>query len=153
MVDDLVNTYLLMEADVKTLEDISAFSKRLQLLDGEVLIHENETENFDLYVICSGAVEILSSSSTAVSSDVAISKQNRDIFGEISWITRKRRTATVRCRGEVEAIRIDGEKFMSYLSAHPQTGFLVMRRIAGLLCERMASTDQLLKQILWNSPF
>jgi CRP-like cAMP-binding protein len=151
MVGELVHTYLFRELDVRSLEEISTFSERRQLLDGDVLIHENESENFDLYVLCSGAVEIISSSSRAVSGDVVISKQDMEVFGEISWITGRRRTATVRCRGEVDAIRIDGARFMDYIEKHPRIGFLVMRRIAGLLSERLISTDTLLKQILWNS--
>lgn len=151
MVNELVHTYLFGELDIGAVEEISAFSNRLNLDDGDILIHENEQENFDLYVLCSGAVEIISSSSRAVSGDVVISKQDMEVFGEISWITRRRRTATVRCRGEVEAIRIDGAVFMKYLDTHPRAGFMVMRKVAGLLCERMAATDTLLKQILWNS--
>jgi CRP-like cAMP-binding protein len=151
MVGELVHTYLFRELDIDALEEISAFARRLHLFDGDVLIHENESENFDLYVLCSGEVEIISSSSRAVSGDVVISKQDMEVFGEISWVTRRRRTATVRCRGEVEAVRIDGERFMNYLETHPRVGFLVMRKVAGLLCERMVATDTLLKQILWNS--
>lgn len=151
MINELLNTYLFKDMEYTELQEIAKFSTRLQLNDGEVLIHENETENFDVFVLCAGAVEVISSSSASVSSDVAISKQDLEIFGEISWITRRKRTATVRCRGEVEAIRIDGNIFMKYLEQHPKAGFDIMRKIALLLAQRLASTNTLLKQILWNS--
>lgn len=151
MINELMNTYLFRDMEYVALQEIAKLSTRLHLNDGDVLIHENETENFDVFVLCSGPVEVLSSSSAAVSSDVAISKQDLEIFGEISWITRRKRTATVRARGEVEAIRIDGKTFMEYLEAHPKTGFEVMHKIAMFLAERLVSTDTLLKQILWNS--
>ncbi len=153
MISQLLNTYLFKDMEYIALQEISKFSTRLLLNDGEVLIHENETENFDVFVLCSGAVEVISSSSAAVSNDVAISKQDMEIFGEISWITRRKRTATVRCRGEVEAIRINGKEFMRYLEQHPKAGFEVMHKIALLLAQRLVSTDTLLKQILWNSTF
>jgi len=151
MINELLNTYLFKDMEYMALQEIAKFATRLNLNDGEVLIHENESENFDVFVLCSGSVEVISSSSTAVSSDVAISKHELEIFGEISWITRRKRTATVRCRGEVDAIRIDGKVFMRYLEEHPKAGFDVMRKIAMLLAQRLVSTDTLLKQILWNS--
>lgn len=153
MINELAQTYLFRNLDYDVLADVSTFSRRLHLLDGDTLIHENTTENFDLFVLCSGSVEIISSSSPAVSGDVVISKQDMEVFGEISWITGRRRTATVRCRGEVDAVRVDGTKFMAYLQSHPRAGFEVMRRISRLLSERMVATDSLLKQILWNSTF
>ena len=151
MINQLLNTYLFKEMEYMAIQEIAKFSTRLQLNDGEVLIHENEAENFDVFVLCSGLVEVISSSGAAVSADVAISKQDLEVFGEISWITRRKRTATVRCRGEVEAIRIDGKIFMRYLEQNPQAGFEVMRKISLLLAERLVSTNVLLKQILWNS--
>jgi CRP-like cAMP-binding protein len=54
--------------------------------------------------------------------------------------------------GEVEAIRIDGEQFMDYLQTHPETGFKVMRAVTRLVADSLSQTDQLLKQILWNTP-
>ena len=80
-----------------------------------------------------------------------MSRQDKDIFGEISWLTQKKRTATIRCLGEVDAICIDGGQFMSYLDQHPQVGFSVMKNIALLLADRLNHADSLLKQILWNS--
>lgn len=153
MINQLLNTYLFKDMEYEALQEIAKFSTRLQLNEGDVLIHENETENFDVFVLCSGSVEVISSSSASVSSDVVISKQDLEIFGEISWITRHKRTATVRCRGEVDAIRIDGKVFMRYLEQHPKAGFDVMHKIALLLAQRLVSTDILLKQILWNSTF
>lgn len=151
MINDLLQTYLFKDIEYAALQDIVNFSNRLTLVDGEVLIHENETENFDVFVLCSGSVEIISSSSRTVSGDVVISKADMEVFGEISWITRRKRTATVRCRGEVDAIKIDGKVFMHYLEAHPKVGFNVMYRMSRVLADRLVATDTLLKQILWNS--
>ncbi len=151
MINELLNTYLFKDMEYHALQEIVKFSTRVQLNDGDVLIYENESENFDVFVLCAGSVEIISSSSASVSSDVAISKQDLEIFGEISWLTRGKRTATVRCRGEVEAIRIDGKVFMHYLEENPKTGFDIMSKVALLLAQRLVSTNTLLKQILWNS--
>ena len=51
MIDQLLQTYLFGELEYNALHDIGKFSKRLDLNDGDVLIHENETQNFDLFVL------------------------------------------------------------------------------------------------------
>ena len=76
-----------------------------------------------------------------------------EIFGEIGWLLRGKRTATVRCIGDVEAIRINGDMFMQFLEQRPDVGFQVMRNITLLITKRLSQTNSLLKQILWNINF
>ena len=96
-------------------------------------------------------MEIITSGSGLTSDEISISKQDKELLGEISWLSGGKRTATVRCIGEVEAVRIDGKKLMDYLYQYPKVGFFVMRHIARLLSTRLDQTNNLLKQILWNS--
>ncbi len=151
MISEFDDISLFKELDGQALEDISEFSTKLNLLDGEIVISENELQPFDLYVLCNGHVEVVSNSSDITSGEVTLSQQDKEIFGEISWLVGRKRTATIRSVGEVEIIRIDGQKLTNYLRTHPETGFIIMRAIANLLAESLSQTDQLLKQILWNS--
>lgn len=97
-------------------------------------------------------MEITTSSTGVTSNEAIISLHDKELFGEISWITGRKRTASVSCLGEAETIRIDGIEFMDYLQSHPKVGFIVMRNVATLVASSLGNTDQLLKQILWNSP-
>lgn len=151
MISDLDQLALFADVSTKQLSEIVAFCNRLVLHDGDILIHENEREQFDLYVLCEGSVEIVSNESNFVSGECVLSRQHKDLFGEISWLTGRKRTATVRCHGQVEAICINGRALWQYLSNNPDVGFLVMRRVARLMAGRMEQTDGLLKQILWNT--
>jgi CRP/FNR family cyclic AMP-dependent transcriptional regulator len=151
MLTGLESISIFNDLELSQLEKISAFCERLQLVEGDVLISENDHSSNDLYVLCNGHVEIISNGSGVTSGDVPISKQDKEIFGEISWLTSGKRTATIRCVDEVEAIRIDGQKLSRYLEQNPDAGFAVTRRIALLLAQRMDQTDNLLKQVLWNS--
>lgn len=151
MIDDLLQTYLFKDMEYQKLKDVEQFCMRLEMSDGDTLIRENEAEDLDLYVLCAGSVEITSSSANASSAEVVISKEDKEVFGEVSWITRRKRTATVRCRGEVTAIRVDGRNLLRYMEANAEFGFQVMRNVANVLAERLVATDNLLKQILWNS--
>jgi CRP/FNR family cyclic AMP-dependent transcriptional regulator len=149
--NDLTPVYVFRDLDYKVLEDIAQFSIKLNLYEGDDLISEHHGSLSDLYVLCNGLVEIISSSSGVTSEEVSLSPQDKEIFGEISWLTRRNRTATIRCLGEVDAIRIDGQKFMQYLDNNPQVSFSVMKNIALLLADRLNQADSLLKQILWNT--
>jgi CRP-like cAMP-binding protein len=151
MIDNLVDVPLFRDLDMSSLEDITGFCSKQHYDDGDILISENDHDNFDIFILSKGNVEIISNCSPTTSGEVVLSNKDCEVFGEISWLTKENRTATVRCIGEVEAIRIDGDAFMRYLESHPQVGFSVLRNLAITLSKRLGTTDALLKQILWNS--
>jgi CRP-like cAMP-binding protein len=152
MITELEQVQLFKDVSGEALKEINAFCTRLELEDGDAFISENDLHSRDLFLLCNGRVEIVTSSAGITSSESIISEQDKELFGEISWISGSKRTATVRCIGDVVAIRINGDQFMAYLQSHPETGFIVMRAIAGLVADSLSATNQLLKQILWNTP-
>jgi len=151
MTDDLEKATLFQGLNPSQLKAISSFCSLLTLLDGDMLIREEDRGDSDIYLLLDGAVEIVSNNTMITSSEVVISKEDKDVFGEIAWLTGSPRTASVRCRGGVNAIRVDGKALTSYLEQHPAAGYSVMREIALTQSRRMQRTDSLLKQILWNS--
>lgn len=150
MIDELANSSICENLDHFTIAEIAKFCVKLELVAGDNLISENDGACFDLYVLCAGNVEIVSNHSNVSSGEVALSKRDTDLFGEIGWLHRKNRTATVRCTGDVEAILINGDKFIQYLEQQPKVGFQVMRNIAQLITKRLSEINSLLKKILWN---
>ncbi len=151
MIEELEKASLFKDLPYLQLEAISQFCQLLNLMDGEMLIRESDKSVSNLYLLCAGAVEIVSSATTITSGEVVISKQDKDLFGEMGWLTNAPRTASVRCHGSVQAIRVDGRALSKYLDSHPEVGFIIMRHIALTLSQRMQGTDALLKQILWNT--
>lgn len=148
---DLATVSVFRDLDYAVLEDVAGFSKKLNLFAGDDLISEHRSSLSDIYVLCHGMVEIISSSSGITSEEITLSPQDKEIFGEISWLTQRKRSATIRCLDEVDAICIDGQHFMGYLDDNPQVGFSVMKNVALLLADRLNQADSLLKQLLWNS--
>lgn len=148
---DLEKTSLFQDLTHEDLNAIAKFCRREILADGDVLIHEHERESHDLFILCKGMVEVVSNNSTTLSGEAVLSRESKELFGEVSWLTKSRRTASVRCRGHVEVIRVDGARLDAYLEQHHGAGFAIMRRIAILLSQRLSATDSLLKQILWNT--
>jgi len=133
------------------LQQISEFCAYLELYAGDNLISENDVGTADLYLLLQGQVEIITCGSGLTSDEISISKQDKELYGEISWLSGGKRTATVRCVSEVEAIKIEGDIFTNYLYENPKVGFFVMKHIAKLLSGRLDQTNNLLKQLLWNS--
>jgi len=150
MMLELADSTLFSDTNFEVLENISKFSRRRECSDGDILIEENSSRNFDLFILCEGSVEITSNSTGNASSEIVISSQEKDLLGEISWLLRKQRTATVRCVGETIAIQIDGDKLMAYFESNNESGYHFMKKIAILLSKRLLNTHDLLKQLLWN---
>lgn len=136
--------------DLDTILKLASISDYLDLSDGETLIEEHGSGH-DLYLLLSGNVEIVSSDSPVTSDEVVLSSDDKSMLGEIAWLTGGKHTASVRCRGPVEAIRIDGSALKRFLDMSPDIGAGIYKKIAGLLADRLTTTDALLKQILWNS--
>jgi len=150
MINILENISLFEGLDYAVLADISVMCSRHEFSDGDVLISETDKDNRDLYLLIDGNVEILSINRSSACGEVVISKQDKDVFGEVGWLTDQSRTATIRANGAVEAVKIDGNQLMEYMEKNPGIGFVLARRVARLLAERLKITDDLLKQILWS---
>ncbi|MDH5190721.1 MAG: cyclic nucleotide-binding domain-containing protein [Gammaproteobacteria bacterium] len=151
MIEELDKFSLFKDLSLAQLEDILPFCTKLDLDEGDIMIEEGNKDDRDLYLLISGNVEIVSSDSSVLSHEVVLSREDKEIFGEISWLSEHKRTASVRCKTSVDAVRIDGIGLMSFLDKNPEIGFLVMQRIACLLAQRIEETDTLMKQILWNT--
>jgi len=150
MIEILENISLFEGLDYAVLADVSLMCSSHEFSAGDTIICERNKEERDLYVLISGNVEVLSINRGSVCGEVVLSKKDKDIFGEVGWLTDQPRTATIRAIGEVEAIKIDGDQLMAYLEERPKIGFIIARRIADLLAQRLKFTDDLLKQILWS---
>ena len=150
MIEELQSTNLFHGIDISFLAKIAQFCTQIELEDGDPLIAENDEANRDMFIVLSGQVEVLSSGTNNTSGEIVLSDQNKEIYGEIAWITGASRTATIRSNGASVAIKINGVPFFAFLETHPELGYQVMKNLATLLAQRMIQTNSLLKQLLWN---
>lgn len=151
LIDQLNESSLFNQLETSVLVDIATFSEKIELDDGEVLLRENDPENNDIYLLLSGSLEIISNCDENISSEVAISVHEKDIFGEISWLTGQKRTASVRAHGPCHIIRIDGPKLHHFIDQNPTTGCMILKSVALILSDRVKASNTLIKQILWNN--
>ena len=65
-----------------------------------------------------------------------------NIFGWSALVDPNRYTASAKCVLESRVIRLDGIQLMHVFERHPHQGFLVMRRLAGVIASRFKAEYQ-----------
>ena len=105
-----------------------AFTSQLQCFaPGDVLMRQGEPADC-AYVILDGEVEVLGATSTG---EFVVATLGRNAMpGEIGVFTDAPRTATVRAKGNVRALRISPEVFLQLASGRPDRALHVMRQLS-----------------------
>jgi CRP-like cAMP-binding protein len=105
-----------------------AFTSQLQCFaPGDILMRQGEPAEC-AYVILEGEVEVLGATSTG---EFVVATLGRNAMpGEIGVFTDAPRTATVRAKGNVRALRISPEVFLQLASGRPDRALHVMRQLS-----------------------
>jgi CRP-like cAMP-binding protein len=105
-----------------------AFTSQLHCFaPGDVLMRQGEPADC-AYVILDGEVEVLGASSGG---DFVVATLGRNAMpGEIGVFTDAPRSATVRARNAVRALRISPEVFLKLASGRPERALQVMRQLS-----------------------
>lgn len=152
MIEQLKKTRLFEGLDESVLKKIAAFSKLEKLKPNEKLIHEDSVDNFDLFIVVKGRVKIYVSSKFFADDreeNKTICTINQgEIFGEMSCIVKKRRTASAVTIGDVEIIRIDGVKFNELIENDKTAGFDILKKLYELLYDRIENSNFMLRNFL-----
>lgn len=145
----LKKSYIFENLSEKALLDISSFSQEVKYAPGELIINEDQTASYDLYILLEGRVDVLISVMDHVSRD----KEQKlietiypsDVFGEMSCILKKRRSASVKSIDQSELIKVDGLKLLNYMEAHKDSGYEILKKIVNVLSGRLLNTNYLLR--------
>lgn len=116
-------------------------SQRLRFDDGALLFRQGEDADA-AYLIVDGDVDVLV---TGPDDEMLVARMGPgSVIGEMGVLCDAHRTATVRARGEILALRIPGDVFREMLQEFPGMALAVMRDLAGRL-ER--TTAQLARRV------
>ena len=113
--------------DSAKLKLLAFTSESLSYEDGEVLFHRGDPADC-AYVIMEGAVDVLSETEGGVV--VATTLRANELFGELGVITNETRSATLRARGTLQALRISDEMFLRLLADNSDMALDVMRQLS-----------------------
>lgn len=131
--------------------------------DGDIIVREG-TESMEMYVIQSGKVTVVKGSGTTETVLAILSEG--DIFGEMSFIDARPRSATVKAIGKARALAVDHEMFLKLVRMDNTFVFKVLnqmgqririlnKKISNAITNKMAITsDELieLKEYLEDRP-
>ncbi|MCD6334285.1 MAG: cyclic nucleotide-binding domain-containing protein [Candidatus Latescibacteria bacterium] len=113
---------------------------------GTVIFNESDEEN-DLYVLIKGraSVEMELPSKWLETARLALIEEGA-VFGEMSFISGARRSATIRAFDEVRALIIRADRFYEVMEEDSRIGYVVMRHLAECLRRRLDDTN-----LMWRN--
>ena len=115
------------ELSPEDLEKIAEIAEEQLFLDQALLCREGEYGQA-LFIIASGTVDVLKKAGT--SEKVLASRSTGEFVGEMAILESAPRSATLRARGGVRTLVIDGDAFHSILLDRPQVAVSVLRRMS-----------------------
>jgi len=125
--DLLRNVPMFAKMDFSKLKLLAFTSQCLSFDDGEVLFQEGDSAD-SVYVIVSGEVEIVAD--TGGGQFVAGTLGKNQLFGELAVLTQSPRSATLRAKGDLVALRISDEMFLKLLAENSGVALDVMRQLS-----------------------
>ena len=119
-------------------------SQQLHFAPGETLMRQGERADC-AYVILDGEVEVLAQTSAG---EFVIAVLGRNAMpGEIGVLTDAPRTATVRAKGPVRALRIASDVFLRLASGKPERALQVMRALAAHIAHDLTALAALNEEV------
>lgn len=131
---------ILKDADAEIIQAISPLTKSRSFAKGTVILHEGD-RNTTLFLLVDGEIEV-------VVDGISIAKMRRrgDIFGEMSIVSKKTVSATIKARTDVEALCIDMEGLRARADNEIKLQVILYRVFSIILSEKLNSTNQKAKQ-------
>jgi len=78
-----------------------------------------------------------------------------DVFGWSAALGRNFYTSCAVTKSESKVLSIRGDTLRELCTSHPETGVIILERLAGVIAERLRNTHQKVVELLWrgvNSP-
>ena len=110
-------------------------SKTLFFKEGEVVIKEGEL-SFDAYIIESGIARVTKSGPEG--KDIFLADLEEDeIFGELGWLDRSPRSATVTAKTRLAIRVLKEEDAVQFITHNPEALLPILRVLGSRLCETL----------------
>lgn len=133
---------LLSDLSDNHVEELSEFLHRVEYVPGETIFYENDPSE-SLYIIQVGSVEISKISDREGEEYVPLVKLNEgNIFGEISFLTDSRRSASAVASTHVVLYEMSKNDFDSIIEDHPELACKVYDAVLNVLAYRLRRTDK-----------
>ena len=130
-VDELAGVELFELFDADELAELAAVIDEKRLKEGEILFQTGDFGE-SMYIVKSGAVELFIKDTTGQKIVLKTAKEN-DIFGEISMLDNRPRTATATALRDTELFVLDREDLLLLFQKKPDAGLNMLAAMSGML--------------------
>ncbi|HEY5791609.1 MAG TPA: cyclic nucleotide-binding domain-containing protein [Gammaproteobacteria bacterium] len=134
-------TELFAGIDDADLAEIAGFCEILRIADGGELITSGSEGSRDIYLVVEGVFDVIAKHPTRAGEAMTLGNLTYEVVGEIAWLLGSGRTATIQCRGDMVAVRVNGPRLMVFLESHPRIGFEVIRRLMQSLSTKLVDAN------------
>lgn len=133
---------LFQDLDETHLNHVAECAREIDFQAGDMLFEEGHKATA-LYVLIQGDIHVqvkLSSHPEHVTTSIV--NQPGKLVGWSGFIAPHNYTATAVCFKESRLLAIDGGALTEYLGQHPDVGFVVMRRVAETISDRLRNVQK-----------
>lgn len=133
---------LFSELSAEELDQVAAICQEETFEAGSLIFGQDEIAQ-KLYILQAGRITlcIYLRSDIEPDADVCIEEsQPGRVFGWSALVKQKRFTASAMAVNRVSAISIEGDRLNALFETNPHIGFLVMRRLADVISDRLRLT-------------
>lgn len=140
----LRNVPMFAKLDPSKLKLLAFTSQSLHFDHGEVLFRVGDRADC-AYVVLRGEVEILAE--TDAGEVVAGLLGKNELVGELAILTNSPRSATIRAKGEVVALRIAEDMFLKLVAENSEVALDVMRQLSAKLARSHHQFEELQSEL------
>lgn len=128
----------------QALAEIAALAEKKSYAPGEIIFSPERSSEW-AFLLLQGSVR-LTVHASALPEPVTLASLETpgQAFGFSTVVGQGHHNSSAEAVTEVEAVAIDGPRFLDYLEKNPEVGFVVMRRLARAISRRLATLRRLL---------
>ncbi len=144
----LAGLELFVDLPDRALDAIAAVAEKKRYAPGDI-IFSPERASDQAFLLLKGSVR-LTVHASSLPEPVAIASLETpgQLFGFSTVIGQGHHNSSAEAVTEVEAVAVDGPRFLAYLGKEPEVGFVVMSRVARALSRRLATLRRHLLQTI-----
>lgn len=140
--DEILQFKIFESVTNEELDAILEISEEVSFNAGDVILEESSYgADSDFYIILQGNVKVELQASQ-IESDAKVSKRLAvlkcsDVFGEMSLLRSRRRSAGVLAYSDLTVLKVNQKKLFQLFVYNPRLGYLIMRNLAAILSDRI----------------
>jgi CRP/FNR family cyclic AMP-dependent transcriptional regulator len=135
-------SYIARGLDERQIDEIASMLSEVNFTEGDAIFQQDD-DGGDLYIVLEGKAVIRASNG-----DLMARIKPGGVFGEISLLDQRQRSATVIAESDVVLLRLSSAKLQVALEQGSLTAVRLLRNIAMVVCERLRSANLQIEALL-----